>query len=84
MTFPKFKQTVFLLLVVVLLLAACGGGGGGGGGGCEHLSCAPETNVMEKVSDLLEDAEDGIIDEGESDLGDAIIDVARALSDDSE
>jgi hypothetical protein len=83
MTFPKFKQTVFLLLVVVLLLAACGGGGGGGGG-CEHLSCAPETNVMEKVSDLLEDAEDGIIDEGESDLGDAIIDVARALSDDSE
>jgi hypothetical protein len=81
MTFPKSKQTVFLLLLVtVLLLAACGGGGGG----CEHLSCAPETNVMEKIDNMLEDAEDGIIDEGESDLGDAILYVARVLSNASE
>ena len=80
MTFPK--QSIFLLLlVVVLLLAACGGGGGGG---CEHLSCVPETNVMEKIGDMLEDAEDGIIDKGESEFGDALLHAARVLSDASE
>ncbi len=81
MTFPK--QSIFLLLLVaVLLLAACGGGGGGGG--CEHLSCAPETNVVEKFGDMMEDADDGIIDEGESELGDAILHAARVLSDAAE
>lgn len=70
------KRIVPLLLIVTLfLLTACGGGGG-----CEHLSCAPETNVMEKVSDMLEDAEDGIIDEGESEIGDALIRAAEVLS----
>lgn len=71
------KRTVPLLLVVTLfLLTACGGGGG-----CAHLSCAPETNAMEKVNDMLEDAEDGIIDEGESEIGDALIRAAEVLSD---
>lgn len=72
------KQSIFIFLFVValFLLTACGGGGG-----CEHLSCAPETNVMEKVSDMLEDAEDGIIDRGESEFGDALIRAAEVLSD---
>ena len=74
-----------LLLVALLLLAACGGGGGGGGGdglrdSCAHLNCTPETNAMEKITDTLEDAEDGIIDEGESELGDAVIRAAEWLS----
>lgn len=71
------KQSILILFVVILfLLTACGGGGG-----CEHLSCAPETNAAEKVSDMLEDAEDGIIDEGESEFGDALIRAAEVLSD---
>ncbi|MFO7684173.1 MAG: hypothetical protein R6X34_29430 [Chloroflexota bacterium] len=76
MTSRKLSILV-LWAVVLLLLAACGGGGGGGG--CEHLSCAPQTNAMEKVTDMLEDAEDGIIDEGESELGDAVIRAAEWL-----
>jgi len=73
------KRIVLLLLIVTLfLLTACGGGGGGG---CEHLSCVPETNAMEKINDMLEDAEDGIIDEGESEFGDALIRAAEVLSD---
>lgn len=70
------KRTVLLLLIVTLfLLTACGGGGG-----CAHLSCAPETNAMEKINDMLEDAEDGIIDEGESDVGDLLFRAAEWLS----
>lgn len=72
------NRNIFILLLVValFLLTACGGGGG-----CEHLSCAPETNAAERVSDILEDAEDGIIDEGESEIGDALIRAAEILSD---
>jgi hypothetical protein len=73
-----------LLLVALLLLAACGGGGDGIEDGirdsCQHLNCTPETNAMEKLTDTLEDAEDGIIDEGESELGDAVIRAAEWLS----
>ncbi len=70
------KRTVLLLLIVVLfLLTACGGGGG-----CAHLSCLPETNAMEKINSLLADAEDGIIDKGESEVGDALIRAAEVLS----
>ncbi len=72
-----------LLLVALLLLAACGGGGGGGDGlrdSCAHLNCTPETNTMEKITNTLADAEDGIIDEGESELGDAVIRTAEWLS----
>ena len=72
------KQTVLLLLIVTLfLVTACGGGGGG----CGHLSCVPETNAMEKINTMLEDAEDGIIDEGESEFGDALIRAAEVLLD---
>ena len=71
------KRIVLLLLIVTLfLLTACGGGGG-----CAHLSCAPETNAMEKINTMLEDAEDGIIDKGESEFGDALIRAAEVLLD---
>jgi hypothetical protein len=73
---------LIFLLVALLLLAACGGGGGGDGlrDSCAHLSCTPETNAMEKMKATLADAEDGIIDEGESELGDAVIRAAEWLS----
>jgi len=70
------RTLLFLLIVTLFLLTACGGGGG-----CEHLSCAPETNAMEKINTMLEDAEDGIIDKGESDVGDLLFRAAEVLSD---
>ena len=70
------KRTMLLLLIVTLfLVTACGGRGS-----CDHLSCAPENNAMEKINSLLEDAEDGIIDEGESEIGDAFIRAVEMLS----
>lgn len=77
-----------LLIVALLLLAACGGGGDGIEDGirdsCQHLNCTPETDAMEKIKATLEDAEDGIIDEGESELGDAVIRAAEWLSGEDE
>ena len=55
-----------LLLLLLLLLTACGGNS------CEHLNCLPETSFWERLNLLLEDAEDGVIDEGESEAGDAL------------
>ena len=72
-----------LLLVALLLLTACGGGGGGGDGlgdSCAHLNCVPETTAMEKMKAMLDDAEDGLIDEGDSELGDASIRAIEWLS----
>ena len=76
---------VILLIAIICLLAACGGGGGGGvndglGDSCGHLDCLPETDAMPRLMDLLEDAEDGVIDEGESELGDALIRAAKWLA----
>lgn len=61
------------LLLLLLLLTACGNS-------CEHLSCLPETDFWERLSQLLEDAEDGIIDEGESEVGDALLRFFRWLN----
>jgi len=74
-----------VFLCLCLLLAACDGGGGGGSedglrDSCAHLNCTPETDAMEKIKATLADAEDGIIDEGESELGDGVIRAAEWLS----
>ncbi len=73
-TRTRVKWILLLLAVLLFILTACGGGGG-----CEHLSCLPETRVMEKIGELVEDGRDGIIDEGESALGDKILDIADEL-----
>jgi len=74
---------VILLIAIICLLAACGGGGGGVNDGlgdsCGHLDCLPETDAMPHLMDFLEDAEDGVIDEGESELGDALLRAAEWL-----
>ncbi|MEZ4641674.1 MAG: hypothetical protein R3E31_02855 [Chloroflexota bacterium] len=74
MTIKAMHMKWVLLVVLLVVLSACGGGG------CEHLSCAPETGVIERVGEILEDAEDGIIDEGESELGDKILDITDELT----
>ena len=85
------KRNILLVTAVILclclLLSACGGGGGGGGGvpdglgdSCQHLNCLPEANAMDKIKATLEDAEYGIIDEGESELGDALIRAAELIN----
>ncbi|MBP7045814.1 MAG: hypothetical protein KBE23_23905 [Chloroflexi bacterium] len=76
------RHAVFLFIIVVcLLLAACDGGGidNGLGDSCGHLDCLPETDAMPRLEGLLEDAEDGVIDEGESELGDALLSAAQWL-----
>ena len=68
-------RVLLLTLLLLLLLSACGGGGG-----CAHLSCAPDTGIdADEIHEALEDAEDGLLDEGESPLGDALIDAVRWL-----
>ena len=76
-----------LLIAMICLLAACGGGGGGVNDGlgdsCGHLDCLPETDAMPRLKGLLEDAEDGVIDEGESEWGDALLRAAEWLAETS-
>ncbi len=77
------QHAVFLFIIVVcLLLAACDGGGidNGLGDSCGHLDCLPETDAMPRLKGLLEDAEDGVIDEGESEWGDALLRAAEWLA----
>jgi len=78
---------VILLIAIICLLAACGGGGGGVNDGlgdsCGHLDCLPETDAMPRLKGLLEDAEDGVIDEGESEWGDALLRAAEWLAETS-
>ena len=78
------KRIMLLALLLLLVLTACGGGGGGHqdglAGSCAHLTCLPHNGVAGAVKGLLEDAADGgVIDEGESRLGDALLRAAAAL-----
>ncbi|MBK7916756.1 MAG: hypothetical protein IPJ94_10965 [Chloroflexi bacterium] len=77
------RHVILLIAIICLLLVACGGGGvnDGLGDSCGHLDCLPETDAMPRLKGLLEDAEDGVIDEGESELGDALLRAAEWLAD---
>ena len=74
------RHVILLIAIICLLLVACGGGVNDGlGDSCGHLDCLPETDAMPRLKGLLEDAEDGVIDEGESELGDALLSAAQWL-----
>lgn len=67
------RRLLCVLLALLILLTACGGGS------CAHLRCAPQTGILGKIGRILEDGRDGIIDPGESKLGDAILRAAGVL-----
>ena len=81
--FSEKGKGVLFLLVLLLVLAGCGGGGpegAGVGGSCAHLSCLPDSGVDDAVREILADAADGgVLDEGESRIGDALLRAAAAL-----
>ena len=75
------RHVILLIAIICLLLVACGGGVNDGlGDSCGHLDCLPETDAMPRLKGLLEDAEDGVIDEGESEWGDALLRAAEWLA----
>ena len=76
------RHVILLIAIICLLLVACGGCVNDGlGDSCGHLDCLPETDAMPRLKGLLEDAEDGVIDEGESEWGDALLRTAEWLAD---